>query len=59
MWLPEGGFCYTLDAKGKIKVRERFWWPVTAIGAISVLQQADPQEEYENGIGNFAVLTNT
>ena len=47
-WLPEGGFCYTLDAEGKIKVRERFWWPVTeAIGAISVLQQADRQEEDE------------
>jgi len=29
-------------------VRERFWWPVTeAIGAISVLQQADPQDEDE------------
>ena len=47
-WLPEGGFCYTLDDQGKIKTRDRFWWPVTeAIGAISVLQRVDPRPENE------------
>ena len=47
-WLPEGGFCYTLGNQGKIKNRDRFWWPVTeAIGAISVLQRVDPRPENE------------
>ena len=47
-WLPEGGFCYTLDDKANIKTRDRLWWPVTeAIGAISTLQRVDPRPDNE------------
>lgn len=37
-WLPNGGFAYTLDFNGDVRVSDRYWWPVTeAIGAYSAL----------------------
>jgi sulfoquinovose isomerase len=37
-WLPETGFAYTLNFDGSIRVRDRYWWPLTeAIGAVATL----------------------
>jgi sulfoquinovose isomerase len=45
-WLPETGFAYTLNFDGSIRVRDRYWWPLTeAIGAVATLQKLDPQPE--------------
>lgn len=47
-WLPDGGFAYTLDTRGKVAVPDRYWWPVTeAIGAIAALQRITPSSELE------------
>ncbi|AJE46372.1 AGE family epimerase/isomerase [Celeribacter indicus] len=37
-WLPSGGFAYTLNFDGSVRVADRYWWPVTeAIGAVATL----------------------
>ncbi len=47
-WMPDGGFCYTLDLAGNKDVTDRYWWPVTeAIGAIAVLLRVDPKDSDE------------
>lgn len=51
-WLPETGFAYTLDFDGSVRVRDRYWWPVTeAIGAVATLLKlggtADDQAWYD------------
>ena len=44
-WLPETGFAYTLDFDGSVRVRDRYWWPVTeAIGAVATLLKLDNSE---------------
>ncbi len=46
-WLPEGGFCYTLDLDGRVAVRDRYWWPVTeALGALAVCQNVCPSRSF-------------
>ncbi|NNU80097.1 AGE family epimerase/isomerase [Halovulum dunhuangense] len=42
-WASDGGIVYTLDAKGRPAIRDRYWWPVTeAIGAIASLRKLGP-----------------
>ncbi len=44
-WLPETGFAYTLNFDGSVRVRDRYWWPVTeAIGAYATLLKLESTE---------------
>lgn len=57
-WLTDGGLAYTLDASGKVAVRDRYWWPVTeAIGAMAALLKTAPapgDEDWYRRLWRFA-----
>lgn len=45
-WMPGGGFAYTLDFDGNVRVGDRYWWPLTeAIGAMATLIKLDNKPE--------------
>ncbi|MEX0367898.1 MAG: AGE family epimerase/isomerase [Ruegeria sp.] len=48
-WLePGGGFAYTLEFDGTVRIASRYWWPVTeAIGAVASLIKLDRRPEDE------------
>ncbi|MFD1696216.1 AGE family epimerase/isomerase [Roseibium aestuarii] len=45
-WQPGGGLAYTLDFDGKVRIPDRYWWPVTeAIGVYASLMKLEQFEE--------------
>lgn len=47
-WLPDGGLAYTLDYDGRVRVADRYWWPVAeGIAAVAALQKAEVAVEDE------------
>lgn len=47
-WSEHGGYCYTLNYDGSVRIPDRYWWPTTeAIGAFATLLKLDPRPEDE------------